>query len=80
VDEREKSRCEGRSERDREQLRDTGEDLVGQHFYDVDLGMCKVVKIGEYGCHRVLWYVHKKGGEGAEDCSSVAEVRSWCNA
>ena len=81
VAERERSRCGGRGKReiDREQVRDTGEDLVGQHFYDVDLGMCKVVKIGEYNCHRVLWYVHKKGGEEAEDCSSVAEVRSWCN-
>ncbi len=60
---------------------DTGEDMIGKHFYDDELGFCEVMRVGVHDNHRVLWYKHQddtKTGTNDESFSSVEEVREWC--
>ena len=59
---------------------DDGADLLGRHWYDAKLGLCTVARTGKYGWSEVLFYTHARPDEdGAfENCSSVAEVRAWC--
>ena len=55
---------------------DTGADLIGADFDD-EGSRWTVLKTGEYEGTPVLYYKHKDNG--TEECSSVAEVRTWVN-
>ena len=61
---------------------DDGTDLLGKHWYDSELGLCKVIAAGEYEGKRTLTYSHTKpDNEGdLQNCSSVMEVRQWCQS
>ncbi len=53
---------------------DTGTDLIGADFDD-EGSRWTVLRTGEYEGTPVLYYKHKENG--TEECSSVAEVRTW---
>ena len=59
---------------------DEGIGLDGRAFYDEELGLCRVSRLDTHGGHRIAWYTHTADKDGnKESCSSVAEVRGWCN-
>ena len=63
-----------------DKVRDLGPGLVGETWYDDELGMCTAVRCGLYDGDSVVFYTHRwPDAEGdTESFSSVAEVRAWC--
>jgi hypothetical protein len=76
-----KAALEASRKRIREEVQvDTGEELVGKGFYDDDLGLCTVTEWETHNGHQVVWYKHSRTDSSGEfeSCSSVVEVREWC--
>ena len=76
-----KAATEASRKRIREEVQvDTGEELVGKGFYDDDRGLCTVTEWGTHNGHQVVWYKHSRADSSGEfeSCSSVVEVREWC--
>ena len=59
-------------------LQDNGAELLGNNWFDRDLGMCKAVGLDVWEGHNVVTYSHNVAGTATTSFSSVAEVREWC--